>query len=95
MSWVVQSIRALAGTHVDANIEIGGAGFWLPRNPTGAPAHTPLFSTGAIIRASTVAVDWWRTATSSSWDGLVSSARPFVSELFCSEVAHGGRHLTR
>ena len=53
VSWVVQSIRALAGTHVEANIEIGGAGVWLPRNPTGAPAHKPLFSSGAIIRAST------------------------------------------
>ena len=36
------------------NIEIGGAGVCLPRNPTGAPAHKPLSSTGAIIRASTV-----------------------------------------
>ena len=54
VSWVVQSIRALAGTHVEANIEIGGAGVWLPRNPTGAPAHKPLFSSGAIIRASTI-----------------------------------------
>ena len=56
VSWVVQSIRALAGTHVEANIEIGGAGVWLPRNPTGAPAHKPLFSSGAIIRASAVLV---------------------------------------
>ena len=54
VSWVVQSIRALAGTGVKANIEIGGAGVCLPRNPTGAPAHKPLSSTGAIIRASTV-----------------------------------------
>ena len=54
MPWVVQSIRASAGTHVEANIEIGGAGVWLPRNPTGAPAHKPLFSSGAIIRASTI-----------------------------------------
>ena len=54
VSWVVQSIRALAGTRVEANIEIGGAGVWLPRNPTSAPAHKPLFSSGAIIRASTI-----------------------------------------
>ena len=54
VSWVVQSIRALAGTPVKANIEIGGAGDCLPRNPTGSPAHKPLFSSGAIIRASTV-----------------------------------------
>ena len=45
VSWVVQSIKALAGTHVETNIEIGGAGVWLPRNPTGAPAHKPLFPT--------------------------------------------------
>ena len=53
-SWVVQSIRALAGTHVEANIEHGGAGGSLPRTPTGAPAHKPVSSNGAIIRASTV-----------------------------------------
>ena len=54
VSWVVQSIRALAGTPVKANIEIGGAGDCLSRNPTGSPAHKPLFSSGAIIRASTI-----------------------------------------
>jgi len=51
---VVQSIRALAGTPVPANIEIGGGGVCLLRNFTPAPAHKPLSSTGAIVRASTV-----------------------------------------
>ena len=53
-SWVVQSIRALAGTHVLPNVEIGGAGVSLLQNLTRAPAPKLVASTGAIIRASTV-----------------------------------------
>ena len=37
VSWVVQSIRALAGTRVEANIEIGAQGFGSLETPPARP----------------------------------------------------------